>query len=70
MRAPVVMQKCGLVVSKEMPVFAATPDGKVIDFGCGQPFGKYKLNVHQQNLLSLRLILVLIQIFFCQGVGD
>jgi len=38
-KTPEVMPKCGLVVSKEIPVFAATPDGKVIDFGRSQPFG-------------------------------
>ena len=31
--------KCGLVISKDMPMFAATPDGKVIDFGGSEPFG-------------------------------
>jgi len=38
-RTPVAVLKCGLVISKELPVLAATPDGKVIDFGCSQPFG-------------------------------
>ena len=38
-KTPVVVLKCGLVISSEMLVFAATPDGKVIDFGCSQPFG-------------------------------
>ena len=38
-KTPVAVLKCGLVISKDMPVFAATPDGKVIDFGCSQPFG-------------------------------
>ena len=33
-QTPVVLLKCGLVVSKEMPVFTATLNGKVIDFGC------------------------------------
>ena len=33
-QTPVVVLKCGLVVSKEMPVFTATLNGKVIDFGC------------------------------------
>ena len=38
-KTPVTVLKCGLVISKDMPNFAATPDGKVIDFGCSQPFG-------------------------------
>ena len=27
-----------------MPVFVATPDGRVIDFGCSQPFGVLEVN--------------------------
>ena len=38
-KTPVRVLKCGVVVSSEMPVLAASPDGKVIDFGCSQPFG-------------------------------
>jgi len=32
-KTPIVVLKCGLVVSNQMPVLAATPDGKVVDFG-------------------------------------
>jgi len=31
-KTPVALLKCGLVISKELPVLAATPDGKVIDW--------------------------------------
>lgn len=63
-KTPVVELKCGLVISKYMPIFAATPDGKVIDFGCNQPFGILKVkNAHQQNLLEPHWMLVLINIF-------
>ena len=54
----VVVLKCGFVVSNQMPVLAATPDGKVVGFECSKPF----LN-HQQNLLSLQWMLVLIPNF-------
>lgn len=37
-KTPVVVLKCGLVVSRQMPTLAATPDGKVVAFGCSQPF--------------------------------
>ena len=42
-KTPVVILKCGLVVSNQMPVLAATPDGKGVDFGCSQPFGIFEV---------------------------
>ena len=35
---PIAVLKCGLVISKGVPIFAATPDVKVIDCGCSQLF--------------------------------
>ena len=36
---PVSVYKCGLVVSMKEPVLGCTPDSKVTDPGCSQPFG-------------------------------
>ena len=38
-KTPVAVLKSGLVVSKSFPVLGATPDAKVIDFGCTICFG-------------------------------
>lgn len=38
-RRKVVVLQSGLVVCKEMPFLAASPDAKVIDEGCVKPFG-------------------------------
>ena len=36
---PVSVYKCGLVVSMKETVLGRTPDSKVTDPGCSQPFG-------------------------------
>lgn len=36
---PVTVFKCGLVVDMNEPVLGCTPDSKVIDSGCTEPFG-------------------------------
>ena len=38
-RTPVKALPCGLVVSKGCPIVAATPDARVVDFGCIDYFG-------------------------------
>ena len=38
-KTPVAVLKSGLVVSKSVPVLSASPDAKVIDFGCTVCFG-------------------------------
>ena len=38
-RTSVAVLECWLIISKELPVLATTPDGKGIDFGCSHPFG-------------------------------
>ncbi|KAL9967600.1 hypothetical protein ACROYT_G025862 [Oculina patagonica] len=38
-RTPVKVLPCGLVVSKGCPILGATPDAKIIDFGCTDYFG-------------------------------
>ena len=36
---PVKVLPCGLVVSKGCPILGATPDARVVDFGCTDYFG-------------------------------
>ena len=38
-RTPVKVLPCGLVVSRGCPVLGATPDARVVDFGCVDYFG-------------------------------
>ena len=38
-RTPVKVLPCGLVVSKGCPILGATPDARVVDFGCTNYFG-------------------------------
>ena len=47
-----------------MPVLAATPDGKVIDFGCSQPFGILEVKCPSTKLHSPVKICFVLQIFY------
>ena len=38
-RTPVKVLPCGFVVSKGCPILGATPDARVVDFGCTDYFG-------------------------------
>ena len=38
-KTPVAVLRSGLVISKSCPVLGATPDAKVVDFGCCLCFG-------------------------------
>ena len=50
---PVQVYKCGLVVYQKEPVLACTPDGKVIDEGCTEPFGILEVKCpHTKFLVS------------------
>lgn len=48
---PVDVCKCGLVVSQKEPTLACTPDGKVIDPGCTEPFGLLEVKVLRRSFL-------------------
>ena len=61
-----VVLRCGLVVSKEMPVFAATLDEKVIDFGSSQPFGILEVNCPSIKSAVTLLDACADPLFFCQ----
>ena len=69
-RTPVAVLKCGLVISKELPVLAATPDGKVIDFGCRQPFGIIEVKCPSTKSAVTPLDACADPKFFCERVGD
>lgn len=56
--------------SSEMPVFAATPDGKVIDFGCSQPFGILEVKCPSSKAAVIPLDACADPKFFCRRVGD
>ena len=69
-KTPVALLKCGLVISKELPVLAATPDGKVIDFGGSQPFGILKVKCPSTKSSVTPLDACDDPKFFCECVGD
>ena len=69
-KTPVAVLKCGLVISKDMPIFAATPDGKVIDFGCSQPFGILEVKCPSTKSAVTPLDACADPKFFCERVGD
>ena len=69
-KTPVAVLKCGLVISNDMPIFAATPDGKVIDFGCSQPFGIVEVKCPSTKSAVTPLDACAGPKFFCERVGD
>ena len=69
-KTPVVVLKCGLVISNQMPVLAATPDGKVVDFGCSQPFGILEVKCPSTKSAVTPLEACSDPKFFCRRVGD
>ena len=46
-RTPVVVLNCGLIICKGNSILAATPDAKVIDVGCVDPFGLAEIKCPQ-----------------------
>jgi len=50
-KTPVAVLRSGLVVSKNFPVLRATPDAKVIDFGCSICFGLAKVKCPHTNFI-------------------
>ena len=60
--------KCGLVISKDMPMFAATPDGKVIDFGGSEPFGILEVKCPSRESAVTPLDACTDPKFFCERV--
>lgn len=69
-KTPVAVLKSGLVISKELPGLAAAPDGKVIDFGCRQPFGILEVNCPSTKSSVTPLDACADPKFFCERVGD
>ena len=69
-KTPVAVLKCGLVISKEWPVLAATPDGKVIDFGCSQPFVILEVKCTTTKSSVTPLDACADSKLFCERVGD
>jgi len=53
-----------------LPVLAATPDGKVIDFGCSQPFGILEVKCPSTKSSVTPLDACSDPKFFCERVGD
>ena len=53
-----------------MPVLAATPDGKVVDFGCSQPFGILEVKCPSTKSAVTPLEACSDPKFFCRRVGD
>ena len=48
---PVQVYNCGLVVYKKEPILGCTPDGKVIDSRCTQPFGVIEVKCPETKFL-------------------
>ena len=48
---PVQVYNCGLVVYNKEPILGCTPDGKVIDPGCTQPFGLIEVKCPETKFL-------------------
>ena len=69
-KTPVAVLKCGLVISKDMTFFAATPDRKVIDFGCSQSFGILEVECPSTKSAVTPLNACANPKFFCERVGD
>ena len=69
-KTPVAVIKGGLVVSHQMPVLAATPDGKVIDCGCSEPFGILEVKCPSTKSSVTPMDACADPKFFCQRVGD
>ena len=55
---------------KRYAIFAATPDGKVIDFGCSQPFGILEVECPSTKSAVTPLDACADPNFFCERVGD
>ena len=69
-KTPVAVLKCRLVISKELPVLAGPPDGKVIAFGCSQPFGILEVKCPSTKSSVTPLDACADSKFFCERVGD
>lgn len=65
---PVDVYKCGLVVSKRGPTLACTPDGKVIDPGCTEPFGLLEVKCPETKFLVTPLDACSDSNFCCENV--
>ena len=50
-RRPVQVLKSGLLVSLEAPYLGVSPDGKVVDAGCSDPFGLSEVKCPETKFL-------------------
>ena len=69
-KTPIAVLKCGMVISKECPILAATPDGNVIDFGCSEPFGIIEVKCPSTKSSVTPLDACADPKIFCERVGD
>ena len=60
--------KCGLVVSQKEQTLACTPDGKVIDPGCTEPFGLLEVKCPETKFLVTPLDACSDSNFCCENV--
>ena len=65
---PVDVYKSGLVVSQKEPTLACTPDGKVIDPGCTEPFGLLEVKCPETKFLVTPLDACSDSNFCCENV--
>ena len=69
-KTTVAVFKCGLFISKDIPIFTAIPDGKVIDFGCSQLFRTLEVKCPSTKSAVTPLDACADPKFFCERVGN
>ena len=65
---PVEVFKSGLVVYKNEPVLACSPDGKVLDAGCSKPFGLLEVKCPETKFLVTPLDACSDASFCCENI--
>ena len=69
-KTPVAVLKSGFVVSKSCPVLGASPDAKVVDFGCSLCFGLAKVKCPPTKFHVTPLEAYSDPTFFMEKVSD
>lgn len=62
--------KSGLVVSMASPFLAASPEGKIIDHGCSQPFGLLEIKCPYSNFYVCPSAACLDESFFAENANE
>ena len=68
-RRPVILFNSGLVVSMDAPFLGASPDSKVIDAGCEDPYGLVEIKCPQTKFHVIPLEACSDRTYFCEEVN-